>query len=225
MPTRTGKQTGLLVLGIMKLIGGIGVFIIGVILGLVYGETLLSATGTASDVSALLFGLPLGLFFVAGGISMAVYGLGGVVHGVLDIRGSRPGSSATAAGIFGIFACLGNLYSLFSQIRSANVESGENILTFLLVFVMFVLNIARTFLAFSTSAETKANMLAMVGMGGYPQYGTPNPFASTPQPGGYGQPTQPQTGGYGQPVQPQSGMTPPGGYNGQNGGYGGYGGY
>lgn len=209
MPVRTGKQTGLLVLGIMKLLGGIGYLLIG-LLCLVYGEIVLSAlnlTGTSLDT----------ILFIVIGASVA-YGLGGVVHGVLDILGSRPGQSATAAGIFGICACLGNLINLFEQISSVGTRSLDAALPNLLgAIVMLVLNVARAFLAFSISTETKANMLTTSGMGWYPQYGAPDPFSSMPQLGGYRQPPQPQQGGYA-----QTGMTPPSGYNGQNDGYGRY---
>lgn len=81
MPVRTGKQTGLLILGILKLLGGLGVFILGLIF---------VAGGMMDDFREVVEGdteyykTAFRIFF--GGV--IAYSLGGIVHGVLDIRAS-----------------------------------------------------------------------------------------------------------------------------------------
>lgn len=183
MPIRTGKQTGLLVLGIIKLLGAVIFFGFGILMlvggsspefidGFIQGFEEAGGEGLlASDVETVIR---------TAGVAFAVIGLGGIAHGALDLVGAKAGNTATAAGVFGVLGCLLDVVLV--------VFSG------ILALPMLALNIAQTVLAFMVTSEaSNPPMGGYPPQGGYPGYGQPGmPQQGYPQQGGYG-----QNGGYG----------------------------
>lgn len=208
MPMRTGKQTALLIFGIVKILGAAMFCILGIAMfvsemppefvsSFIDGYEEASGTYLSySDVTGAIKGA---------GIAILVIGLGGVAHGVLNFLGARAGagSSAVGAGIFGILGCV--LDVLFV------------IATGFIGLFMLALNVAQTIIAFMVSSEAKnpAGMYPGYGQpgmpvqGGYPGYSQQQamPPQSAPYPG-YPQPGMPAQQDAYQGYPPQNGNYP-----------------
>lgn len=196
MSTRTGKQTALLVLGIVKILGA-AIYCIGGI-ALLLNELLppafvskLTASVASGNGSPYYSDLPNVLRI--GGIVALFIGALGVVHGIMDIIGARPGYTATTAGVFGILGCLFDVYVVLS--------------TGLVGLFMLALNVTRAIISFMVTSEANAPTGVYLGHGqpGVPMQGQSNQYPQGQYPGyPQQQGMPPQSAPY--PGYPQPGM-------------------
>lgn len=183
---KTGKQTFLMILSILKFIGAAFFIAIGGFIIAAGGmaevqeaiEPMISQLDDPSISGSMILGVAGGLFILIGAL--------GIVHGILDLKASKPMGGTTGAIVMGILALIWNGLMVFGNI------GGDDPSNLLWPIIMLVLNVARVVLAFMIKGDNN-NMAAMGGGMGMPMGG------GMPPQGGYGQPQPqqfPQQGGY-----------------------------
>ena len=194
MPQRTGKQTGMMVLGILKILGAAMCLVFGVLFLMPdMRDTIMESvveSAAQSDLTADEAEMAIDMFATGlAGITAALVaaGLVGVVHGVAAILTSKPGASPTPAIVLGVLSILFSVGLFFLLGFFAIVPLG--------------LNVARLVLAISVKNESLA-------MGYMAPPDTPYGVAVPYQ---YGTATQPRDAG----VTPQAWSVPPQSYYGQ----------